>query len=329
MILVMKDEQTATEAVTKIKQQTTQLVFQQTNRIGLPGIKELAELSFIDSAAIVDVITKHPSALKSSRLFQPTDTIIKTAHSVIGGDNFVLMAGPDALETPEHVQTIGAAAKQAGATILRGGSFKPRTNPYSFQGIGEQGLQWHRQAADALGMDMITEVMDTRDVALIGQYTDIFQVGARNMQNFSLLKELGAQDKPVALKRGMSATIDEWLSAAEYLAAAGNDKIILIERGVRSFDNTYTRNMLDVSAIPVLRSLTHYPILADPSHAAGVAQYVPAIGLAAVAAGAQGLMVELHDQPDKALVDGAQALTTMQFATLANQVRQIKEITRG
>jgi len=329
MILVMKNEQTATQAVIKIKQQTTQLVFQHANRIGLPGVKQLSELPFIAETMIDEVITKHPSALKSSRLFHPADTVIQTAHSTIGGDALVLMAGPDALETPDHVRTIGAAAKQAGATILRGGSFKPRTNPYSFQGIGEIGLQWHRQAADALGMDMITEVMDTRDVALIGQYTDIFQVGARNMQNFSLLKELGAQDKPVALKRGMSATIDEWLSAAEYLAAAGNDKIILIERGVRSFDNTYTRNMMDVSAIPVLRSLTHYPVLADPSHAAGVAQYVPAIGLAAVAAGAQGLMVELHDQPEKALVDGAQALTTPQFAVLAQQARHIKEITRG
>jgi len=328
MILVMKDVATAQKTLASATAVGLEHVFLNENRVGFATVKTLAEVPFVDETAVVETITKHPAALKSSRLFHPADTIITTAHSQIGGDNFVFMAGPDSIESAEHIQRMGEAVKAAGATLLRGGSYKPRTSPYSFQGLGEAGLRMHRAAADALGMDMITEIMDTRDVEIVGQYTDIFQVGTRNMQNFSLLKALGAQNKPVALKRGMSATLDELLSAAEYIAAGGNDQIMLIERGIRTFDNKYTRNTMDVSAIPVLQELTHYPVLADPSHAAGVAQHVAAVGLAAVAAGAQGLMVEIHDNPAAAFVDGAQALTPTQFAELAKKAVAIREVVK-
>ena len=235
------------------------------------------------------------------------------------------MAGPDSIESPAHVEAMGKAVKAAGATVLRGGAFKPRTSPYSFQGNGEAGLKAHRAAADALEMDMVTEILDTRDVDLVDSYTDIFQVGTRNMQNFALLKALGKKQKPVVLKRGMSATIDDLLNAAEYIAAGGNDQIILMERGIRTYDNKYTRNTLDVSAIPVLQSLTHYPVVADASHAAGVSKFVAPLALAAVAAGAQGLMTEIHDDPAHAFVDGAQALTPDEFKLLADKIRQIRE----
>ena len=329
MILVMKNEQVAQQVLAAATTAGLQNVYAHEERVGFATIKTLAQVPFVNEADVAEVIEKHPAALKSSRLFHPADTVITTAHSTIGGDNFVLMAGPDSIESADHVLAMGAAVQEAGATLLRGGSYKPRTSPYSFQGLGEAGLQMHRQAADVLGMDMITEIMDTRDVEIVGQYTDIFQVGTRNMQNFSLLKALGQQNKPVSLKRGMSASIDELLSAAEYIASEGNDQIILIERGIRTFDNKYTRNTMDVSAIPVLQELTHYPVLADPSHAAGVAHHVTSVGLAAVAAGAQGLMVEIHDHPEAAFVDGAQALTPAQFTELADKARAIHEIVRG
>ncbi|BDR57275.1 3-deoxy-7-phosphoheptulonate synthase [Xylocopilactobacillus apis] len=284
---------------------------------------DLAKLNHDD---FDQVWQQHPSYIKSSRIFHPDDTIIRTKHSVIGGNHFTLIAGPDSIESEEHILKMGQAVKEAGATILRGGSFKPRTSPYTFQGLGEKGLKYHRAAADKLNMDMVTEIMDTRDLELVDRYTDIFQVGARNMQNFSLLKALGEKRKPVLLKRGMSATIDDLLNAAEYIAAGGNDKIVLVERGIRTFDNKYTRNTFDVGAIPVLKDLTHYPIIGDPSHAAGFSEYVTPIGLAAVAAGAQGLIVEIHDQPDKAFVDGRQALTPTQYKKLAEQSIKIFEL---
>jgi len=312
MILVMKNEQVAQQVLAAATTAGLQNVYVHEERVGFATIKTLAQVPFVNEADVAEVIEKHPAALKSSRLFHPADTVITTAHSTIGGDNFVLMAGPDSIESADHVLAMGAAVQEAGATLLRGGSYKPRTSPYSFQGLGEAGLQMH-----------------TRDVEIVGQYTDIFQVGTRNMQNFSLLKALGQQNKPVALKRGMSASIDELLSAAEYIASEGNDQIILIERGIRTFDNKYTRNTMDVSAIPVLQELTHYPVLADPSHAAGVAHHVTSVGLAAVAAGAQGLMVEIHDHPEAAFVDGAQALTPAQFTELADKARAIHEIVRG
>jgi 3-deoxy-7-phosphoheptulonate synthase len=327
MILVMNSAAEATSVYSQSKQLNMANVFLQDRQVGFADIKQAGDLPFNVNATAE--IIEHHSALNSTRAFHPEDTIITTPHSVIGGDNFVLMAGPDSIESPEHVMVMGDAVKAAGATILRGGSFKPRTSPYSFQGLGEAGLQAHRQAADALGMDMVTEIMDTQDVALVDKYTDIFQVGTRNMQNFSLLKALGQTRKPVVLKRGMAASIDDWLNASEYIAAGGNTQIILMERGIRTFDNKYTRNTLDVGAIAVLRQLTHYPVLADPSHAAGDAAYVAALGRSAVAAGAQGLMVEIHDQPAKAFVDGSQALKPAEFKKLAADSFQIHDMLRG
>lgn len=328
MIIVMKDEQTAQAVVKQAKSRQLNHVYRFENRIGFVEIKTRADLSFINQADVVEMIAEHPAAMQVSRTFRPNDTVIQTAHSQIGGDNLNLIAGPDAIESADHVLAMGKFAQAAGATILRGGSYKPRTNPYSFQGLGEQGLKWHRAAADALGMDMMTEIMSPADVDLVGQYTDIFQVGTRNMQNFALLKAVGKQAKPVLLKRGMSATVDEWLSAAEYIASEGNTQIILMERGIRSFDQKYLRNTMDVSVIPVLRELTHLPILADPSHAAGVAEHVTATGFAAVAAGAQGLMIEIHDQPTKAWVDGKQALTPEQMINLFAKAQAIHDIVR-
>ncbi|WP_312040726.1 3-deoxy-7-phosphoheptulonate synthase [Leuconostoc lactis] len=305
-------------------------VFVHNNRVALAGVKTLSdELLAPFKNDIIDIITDHHTAIVSSRDFHPEDTVITTKHSVIGGDNFVFMAGPDAIESPDHVMAMGEAVKKAGATILRGGAFKPRTSPYSYQGNGEAGLQAHRAAADALGMDMVTEILDTRDVELVDQYTDIFQVGTRNMQNFALLKALGQKRKPVVLKRGMSATIDDLLNAAEYIVAGGNTQIILMERGIRTYDNKYTRNTIDVSAIPVLQSLTHFPVIADASHAAGVAKFVAPLALAAIAAGAQGLMTEIHDDPAHAFVDGAQALTPAEFSVLADKARRVREVVQA
>ncbi|MBU7455491.1 3-deoxy-7-phosphoheptulonate synthase [Leuconostoc fallax] len=326
MIIVMKNENAAQNLAKALDTHNPiKPVFVHQNRIGLAGVKQIDDAQLADfKDDVVEVITNHHGAIKSSRDFHPEDTIIKTKHSIIGGDHFVFMAGPDSIESAEHVLEMGKDVQLAGATILRGGAFKPRTSPYSFQGNGEDGLKAHRQAADTLQMDMVTEILDTRDVDLVDQYTDIFQVGTRNMQNFALLKALGQKNKPVVLKRGMSATIDDLLNAAEYIAAGGNDQIILMERGIRTFDNKYTRNTMDVSAIPVLKSLTHYPVIADSSHAAGVSKFVEPIGLAAVAAGAQGLMTEIHDHPKEAFVDGAQALTPEQFKQLADKVRRVR-----
>ncbi|CAM3159000.1 3-deoxy-7-phosphoheptulonate synthase [Leuconostoc rapi] len=328
MILVTKNNNIAQKIAEKLDtKDPIKPVFVHDNRVALAGVKSLPEQILKElSQDIVEIITNHHSAIVSSRAFHPEDTIIKTKHTIIGGDHFVFMAGPDSIESPEHVLKMGQKVKSAGATILRGGAFKPRTSPYSFQGNGEVGLKAHRAAADTLGMDMVTEILDTRDVELVDFYTDIFQVGTRNMQNFALLKSLGQKRKPVILKRGMSATIDDLLNAAEYIAAGGNHQIMLMERGIRTYDNKYTRNTLDVSAIPVLQSMTHYPVIADASHAAGVAKFVSPLALAATAAGSQGLMTEIHDDPEHALVDGAQALTPAEFFQLAEKVRQIHQI---
>lgn len=326
MIVIMADVSAAQATLAQAKANHLEHVYAWKNRVGFANLKRMSEAPFINEQLVVDVILDHPAAMQVSRTFHPDDTVIQTKHSIIGGQHFNLIAGPDAIESAEHVLAMGRAAKAAGATILRGGSYKPRTSPYSFQGLGEQGLVWHRAAADTLGMDMMTEIMSPADVELVGQYTDIFQVGTRNMQNFSLLKALGRQNKPVLLKRGMSATVDEFLSAAEYIASEGNQQIILMERGIRSFDQKYLRNTMDVSVIPVLQKLTHLPVLADPSHAAGVSDHVTPIGLAAVAAGAQGLMIEIHDQPAKAWVDGKQALTPDQMMTLFTKAKAIHEL---
>jgi 3-deoxy-7-phosphoheptulonate synthase len=258
----------------------------------------------------------------SSREFQPEDTIIKVGEVTIGGDELVIIAGPCAVEAEKQVLDTARAVKAAGANILRGGAFKPSTSPYHFRGLGEKGLKLLAQAREETGLPLITEVLTPDDVELVARYADILQVGARNMQNFILLDEVGKTRKPVMLKRGMSATLQEWLLAAEYILAQGNHQVMLCERGIRTFE-TYTRNTVDISAIPVIHKLSHLPIIADPSHGTGKWYLVTPLALAAVAAGTDGLMIEVHPTPDSALKDGAQSLTFEHFEELMSQLAPV------
>ncbi len=246
--------------------------------------------------------------------------------AAFGGDVLAICAGPCSVESRRQIEATAKAVASKGANVLRGGAFKPRTSPYSFQGLGADGLKMLRQAADRYGMAVVTEVLDPREVELVAAHADMLQIGARNMQNFSLLREAGESGKPVLLKRGISATIDEWLMAAEYLLVAGNTNVVLCERGIRSFDNS-TRNVLDLAAVPLLHSLTHLPVVVDPSHGTGIAELVPAMALAAVAAGADGLLVEVHPDPATASSDGPQSLTFEQFNALVGQLEAVARAT--
>jgi 3-deoxy-7-phosphoheptulonate synthase len=258
----------------------------------------------------------------ASRTFKPDGTVVSVGDVRVGGDEVIVMAGPCSAESEAQVQAAAAAVKRAGAKILRGGAFKPRSSPYSFQGLGEEGLRLLREAADAQDLKLVSEVMDVSQIELVDRYCDMFQVGARNMQNFTLLRELGRARKPVLLKRGIAATIEEWLLSAEYVLAGGNTGVILCERGIRTFEN-YTRNTLDISAIPVVKQLSHLPIVADPSHGTGRRDKVAPMARAAVAAGADGLIIEVHCDPDHALSDGAQSLYPAQFDRLMAELRII------
>lgn len=260
----------------------------------------------------------------TSRTFRNEDTVIKIKDVQIGGERVVMMAGPCSVEGREQVHEIAKMVRRAGAHVLRGGAFKPRTSPYSFQGLGEDGLRYLREAADANDMLCVSEVMEKSQIPLLVEYVDILQVGARNMQNFSLLRELGTVRKPVLLKRGMAATIEETLMAAEYIMAGGNYQVILCERGIRTFEK-YTRNTLDISAIPIIKKLSHLPIIADPSHATGLRDKVSPMARAAIAAGADGLIVEVHPDPDNALSDGAQSLFPAQFDQLMKELQIIAQ----
>ena len=284
----------------------------------LPDLREMLEL--MPGVAEVVPITK-PYKL-SGREFQPKNTVVKVGEVTIGGDELVVMAGPCAAETEEQVMSTARAVKLAGANILRGGAFKPSTSPYHFRGLGEEGLKLLAQAKQETGLPLVTEVLAPQDVELVVRYADILQVGARNMQNFILLDEVGRAGKPVLLKRGMSATIQEWLLAAEYVLAQGNRQVILCERGIRTFE-TYTRNTMDISAIPIIHRLSHLPVIADPSHGTGKWYLVAPLALAAVAAGADGLMIEVHPTPDYALKDGAQSLTFEHFEQLMGKVAPV------
>ncbi len=257
-----------------------------------------------------------------SREFKKENTLIRVNGVTIGGKKIVIMAGPCSIEGREMLMAIGKSVKSSGAAILRGGAYKPRTSPYSFQGMGKEGLELLKEAKHLLKMPVVTEIMDTKDIDLISDYTDIFQVGARNMQNFSLLKELGSTNKPILLKRGLSATIKELLMSAEYIASKGNDKIILCERGIRTFE-TETRNTLDLNAIPVIKKLTHLPIIVDPSHGTGRRDIVATMSMAAIAAGADGIIVEVHQQPEKALSDGEQSLKPDEFKQMVKAIDRI------
>lgn len=258
----------------------------------------------------------------AGRAFRPEGTVIRMGQVLIGGPEIVMMAGPCAVETSQQMGQVAEAVKRHGAKILRGGAFKPRTSPYSFQGLKEEGLRLLRRAADDHGLLVVTEVMDSAQIDVVTEYADILQVGARNMQNFALLTGLGKTRKPVLLKRGMSATLEEWLLSAEYIMTGGNHEVILCERGIRTFE-THTRNTMDISAIPILKKLSHLPVFADPSHGTGLRDKVIPMARAAVAAGADGLLVEVHHDPDKALSDGPQSLYPEQFAALMGQLRLI------
>ena len=258
----------------------------------------------------------------ASRAFRPQGTIVKIKDVEIGGTNIVVMAGPCSVENRDQIERAADIVADGGAKVIRGGAFKPRSSPYSFQGLGEEGLQLMRHAADRRGLLVISEVMDSTQIPLLSAYSDILQIGARNMQNYNLLKDLGRIRKPVLLKRGIAATIEELLLSAEYIMSGGNYEVILCERGIRTFE-TYTRNTFDVSAIPVIKKLSHLPMVADPSHGVGRRDLVPPMARAAVAAGADGLLMEVHHDPDHALSDGAQSLFPGQFSDLMAQLRLI------
>lgn len=283
-----------------------------------PGLQDMLErLSGVEEVILVS----KPYKL-SSREFHPRDTVVKVGDITIGGDALVVMAGPCAVETEKQVLDTARAVKAAGASVLRGGAFKPSTSPYNFRGLGEEGLKILSMAREETGLPFITEVIAPGDVELVARYSDILQIGTRNMQNFPLLEEVGRSKKPVLLKRGLSATIQEWLLSAEYILSQGNEQLMLCERGIRTFE-TYTRNTLDLSAIPVIEKLSHLPIIADPSHGTGKWYLVTPMALAAVAAGADGLLIEVHPNPDYALKDGAQSLTFENFVRLMSLMRAV------
>lgn len=259
-----------------------------------------------------------------SRHFHPDDTVIRVGNVEIGGKEVIVMAGPCAIESREQLFESARAVKAAGARIMRGGAFKPRTSPYSFQGLAEEGLKLLAEVRAEFGLPVVTEVMDTRDIELVVEYADIIQVGARNCQNFSLLRELGSCRKPILLKRGMHCSIDDWLLSAEYIMAGGNTEVILGERGIRTFE-TQTRNTLDLSAVPVAKGLSHLPVLVDPTHSTGKSKLVAPMAKAAVACGTDILMIEVHPNPKEALCDGPQSLTPDRFAVLMNELRPIAE----
>ncbi|MBE0466875.1 MAG: 3-deoxy-7-phosphoheptulonate synthase [Candidatus Desulforudis sp.] len=258
----------------------------------------------------------------ASRIMKEEGTVIRIGDVEIGGGTVQVMAGPCAVESKEQLFEAAEKVKQAGARILRGGAYKPRTSPYSFQGMAEKGLQLLAETREKYGLLIVTEVMDPRSLPLVVEYADIVQIGTRNMQNFWLLREVGQCNKPVLLKRGLSATIEEWLMAAEYILSEGNPNVILCERGVRTFES-YTRNTLDLSAVPVIKHLSHLPIIVDPSHALGKYELVPSMAVAAVAAGADGLLIEVHPNPQEALCDGAQSLTPKKFGKVMVQVGEV------
>ena len=284
-----------------------------------------AQLQVLESMPGVDKVVPILQPFKlSGREFKPETTIIKVEGIEIGGEEIIIMAGPCSVESREQILEVAFAVKEAGAKIFRGGAFKPRTSPYSFQGLGEEGLQLLAEAREQTGLLIITELMDSHDVELVSRYADIIQIGARNMQNYSLLSRLQEIDKPVLLKRGMMSKIEELLLSAEYILAGKNYNVILCERGIRTFE-TATRNTFDISAIPIIKKLSHLPIIADPSHAVGNWEYVNPISKAAIAAGADGLLIEVHPHPEQALSDGVQSLRPDKFARLIKELKPFVE----
>ena len=294
--------------------------------IGVVGDKKLLQDVPLEAMSGVEKVVAITSGYKlASRQFKPENSVIDVDGVQIGGNKLVVMAGPCAVESREQLLESAAIVKQAGATFLRGGAYKPRTSPYSFQGLEEQGLKFLAEAREVTGLKIVTEVVDPQSVSVVAEYADVLQIGARNMQNFQLLKTVGRAGKPVLLKRGIAATIDEWLNAAEYVMNEGNYKVMLCERGIRTFE-TATRNTLDLSAVAVLKNACHLPIIVDPSHGTGHWKLVRPMARAAVAAGADGLMIEVHPKPDEAMSDGMQSLTPENFTALMTEIDGIAKV---
>ncbi len=330
MIIILKKN--ASEAkVEALKQEMTSQGLaihesegQNTRLLGLIGDTSVVDLRHIMANDIVENVKRIQEPYKkANRKFHPEDSVIEVGGVKIGGGHFAVIGGPCSIESEEQMVEVAEKVKEAGALLLRGGAFKPRTSPYSFQGLHGDGLKLLLEAKKATGLPVVTEIMDASHLPLF-EDVDLIQVGTRNMQNFELLKELGKIDKPVLLKRGMASTIEEWLMSAEYIMAGGNEKVILCERGIRTYE-TSMRNTLDLSAIPMIRKKSHLPVIVDPSHATGIRDMVEPMSLAAVAAGADGLMIEVHNDPARALCDGPQSLTPEAFAHLMDKVTKMRE----
>lgn len=293
--------------------------------LGLVGDTSQIDIELLEGLEIIESVKRITEPFKSAnRKFHPDDSILDVGGVKIGGPHFQLIAGPCSVESPEQILSIAQSVRASGAAILRGGAFKPRTSPYDFQGLKADGIEMLLEAKRQTGMPIVTEIMNANHISMFEQ-VDIIQVGARNMQNFELLKEIGMTQKPVLLKRGLANTLQELLMSAEYIMAGGNHNVILCERGIRTFE-TATRNTLDISAVPMLKELSHLPVVVDPSHASGIARMVKPMAMAAAAAGADGIMIEVHNDPVNALCDGAQSLTPEQFADVAEKVRRVREL---
>ena len=330
MITVLKDNATMQQRENLIKWFESQglrvhiSVGEYQTVLGLVGDTSRIDEELVRALEIVESVTRVTESYKAAnRKFHPEDTVVSVGDVKIGGGNFAIIAGPCSVESEEQILEVAESVKNSGASLLRGGAFKPRTSPYDFQGMKAEGLELLLRAKEKTGMPIVTEIMNAEHLPLF-ENVDVIQVGARNMQNFELLKAVGRTDKPVLLKRGLANTMKELLMSAEYIMSEGNERVILCERGIRTFE-TYTRNTLDLSAVPALREKTHLPIVIDPSHATGKASLVEPMALAAAAAGADGLMIEVHNDPQKALCDGAQSLTPAQFEKLAVKVAKVRE----
>lgn len=300
-----------------------------TTIIGVIGPKErMRELGIENMSGVEKLVPVSNPFKLASRAFHPDNTKVQVYNHVIGGDEPTIIAGPCSVESEEGTIEIAHAIKAQGAQLLRGGAYKPRSSPYSFQGLGEKGLQYLAKAREETGLGIVSEVMEPALVDLVAEYVDMLQIGARNMQNFALLKAVGRTQRPVLLKRGFSNTMEEWLMSAEYIMSEGNPNVVLCERGIRTFE-TYTRNTLDLNAVPVIQHLSHLPVLVDPSHGVGHARYVTAMARAGVSAGAEGVIVEVHPKPEEAWSDGSQTLTLEQFADMARQVQQTHALVRS
>ncbi|MGX7243329.1 3-deoxy-7-phosphoheptulonate synthase [Enterococcus quebecensis] len=331
MIVIMKSEATKAQintVIERVKKEGLEVHLSEGKEqtiIGLVGdTRKMQDVAFNSYDGVENAVRISLTYKLTSREFHPENTVVDVDGVKIGDGSMTMMAGPCSIEGLDQIRECARIAKAGGATILRGGAFKPRTSPYAFQGLEEEGLKYIRQAADEFGMKVITEVMDEAHIDMIAEYSDILQIGARNMQNFKLLQAVGKTGKPIGLKRGISGTIDEWLNAAEYIAAQGNFNVIFIERGIRTYE-TATRNTLDLSAVPLIKKLSHFPIIVDPSHGVGIWDLVPSMARAGVAAGADGLIVEIHPDPINAWSDGPQSLNEKTYLRMMEEVHIIEK----